>query len=411
MRKNAAYRIVVCCLLLCGAASAGPAPRTLELGKGDNGKNVKAAVGDKMRLTLAGNPTTGYVWSVVKTSGDSVKFGKLKFKRAPTPGGIVGVGGKYSLVMTVVKTGGFSITLHYQRPWLKGKQPPAGKFNLNVNGGAAESKPAGKSVVATGAKMVKLSTGHRFTEGPAVDPKGNVFFTDIPKNTIHKWSVDGKVSLWRKDSGGANGLFFDKKGNLLACEGNRGRVTSITPKGKVTVLADKYGGKRFNRPNDLWIDPAGGVYFTDPVYGSAKLVQDGYHVYYLSPDGKKITRVINDLNKPNGIIGTPDGKILYVADHGAGKIYRYDIGRGAAVSGKKEFAAVACDGMTLDSEGNIYLTEVAVLVFNSAGKRIERIDVPERPSNVCFGGADRKTLFVTARSSLYSIPMRVKGVR
>jgi len=195
--------------------------------------------------------------------------------------------------------------------------------------GAAEPKPAAprsaKSLVAPGAKIVKLPGEYRFTEGPAVDAKGNVFFSDIPTSRTYKWSVGGKMSLWREDTGGANGLFFDKKGNLLACEGNRERLTSITPKGKVTVLADKYKGKRFNKPNDLWIDPAGGVYFTDPVYGRYKVTQGGEHVYYLSPGGKVVTRVINDMTRPNGVVGTPDGKILYVADHGAGRVYRYKI--------------------------------------------------------------------------------------
>jgi len=278
--------------------------------------------------------------------------------------------------------------------------------------GAAEPKPAAKPVVAEGAKVVKLPGQFRFTEGPAVDAKGNVFFTDIPNNRIHKWSVaDEKMSVWRADSGGANGLFFDRKGNLLACEGNRGRVTSISSKGEVVVLADKYGGKRFNKPNDLWIDPAGGVYFSDPVYGRYKVTQGGEHVYYLSPDRKKVTRVIDDMTRPNGIVGTPDGKVLYVADHGGRKVYRYDIGKGGALSGKKEFAPLACDGMTVDDEGNVYLTEKVVIVYSPAGKEIERIDVPMRPANVCFGGADMQTLFITARSSVYKIKMRVKGVR
>ena len=377
--------------------------------------------------------------------------------------------------------------------------------------GAAEPKPPAKSVVASGAKLIRLPGKFRFTEGPAVDAKGNVFFTDIPNSRIHKYSLDGKLSVWREDSGGANGLFFDRKGNLLACEGNRGLVTSTTPEGKVTVLADKFNDKRFNKPNDLWIDPSGGVYFTDPVYGRYKVTQGGEHVYYLSPDGKKITRVIDDMKRPNGIVGTPDGKILYVADHGAGKVYRYEInkirlpgagpkrpaagklivinvrgekrGKGvppyvvagrsvnleqlrkiikAAVkkdakqkvmvrgdklalhgnvasavaacrdggvvkanigynyapkakdsrlSAKKLFASLACDGMTVDNEGNVYLTERVVIVYSPAGKEIERIDTPMRPANVCFGGADMQTLFITARSSVYTIRMRVKGVR
>ena len=147
------------------------------------------------------------------------------------------------------------------------------------------------SVVATGAKVEKLAGGFKFTEGPAADAKGNIFFTDIPNNRIHKWSLDGKLSTFRENSGGANGLYFDKKGNLLACEGGGRRLVSIDPKGNVTVLADKYQNKKFNSLNDLWIDPKGGIYFTDPRYGSRdNLDQDGEHVYYLSPDRKKIIR-------------------------------------------------------------------------------------------------------------------------
>jgi gluconolactonase len=277
--------------------------------------------------------------------------------------------------------------------------------------GAAEPKPAAKSVVAPGAKPVKIAGKFKFTEGPAIDAKGNVFFTDIPKNLIYKYSLDGKLSVWRKDTGGANGLFVDAKGNLLACEGNRGRVTSTTLKGEVSVLADKYDGKRFNKPNDLWIGPAGGIYFTDPVYGRFKVTQGGQHVYYISPDGKKVTRVIDDMKKPNGVVGSPDGKLLYVADHGGKKVYRYDIVKPGVLSGKKLIAKVACDGMTLDCEGNVYLTESEVLVYNSKGKLIETIDVPMRPTNACFGGADMKTLFVTGAGAACTVKMRVKGVR
>jgi sugar lactone lactonase YvrE/formylglycine-generating enzyme required for sulfatase activity len=273
-----------------------------------------------------------------------------------------------------------------------------------------DSRSEAKSVMAPGAKIVELADGFQFTEGPAADAEGNVFFTDIPANRIHQWSVDGQLSTFRENSGGANGLFFDKDGNLLACEGDNGRLVSINPQGNVTVLADKYDNKPFNKPNDLWIDPKGGIYFSDPVYGRAPVVQDGEHVYYLTPDRKSAIRVIDDLVRPNGIIGTFDGKTLYVTDHGAKKTYRYNINDDGTLSDKTLFAPIGADGMTIDSEGNIYLTENGVLVYDSAGNQIETIDVPQRPANVCFGSADGKTLFITARESIYSIRMRVKGV-
>jgi gluconolactonase len=202
-------------------------------------------------------------------------------------------------------------------------------------------------------------------------------------------------------------LFFDKKGNLLVCEGDRRRVVAIGRNGMKKVLADKYDNKQLNSPNDLWADANCGVYFTDPRYGGkGGMEQGGEHVYYLSPDRKKLIRVIDDLAKPNGVIGTADGKTLYVADHGGGKTFVYTINEDGTLSNKKLFAPEGSDGMTIDNEGNIYLTTNVVAVYNKNGEKIETIEVPEQPSNVCFGGKDKKTLFITARTSLYSVRMR-----
>ncbi len=266
-------------------------------------------------------------------------------------------------------------------------------------------------VVASSAEVKKLAGDFQFTEGPAADAKGDVYFTDIPNNRILKWSVqDGTLSTFRENSGGANGLYFDKAGNLLACEGGGRRLVSITPAGEVTVLADEYDGKKFNSLNDLWIDPRGGVYFTDPRYGNRDgMEQDGEHVYYLTPDRKKVIRVIADMVRPNGVIGTTNGRTLYVADHGAGKTYVYRINKDGALSDKRLFAEQGSDGMTIDNRGNIYLTGKTVTVYNRKGERIAEIQVPEGPANVTFGGPDNRVLFITARRSLYSIDMQVKG--
>ncbi len=264
------------------------------------------------------------------------------------------------------------------------------------------------SVVAEGAKVKKLAGGFKFTEGPTADAKGNVFFTDIYNNRIHEWTLDGKLITFKKDSGGANGLFFDKKGNLLVCEGDMRRVVSIGRNGRKKVLADKFENKLLNSPNDLWADANGGVYFTDSRYGDRSgMEQGGEYVYYLSPNRKKLIRVIDDMVKPNGIIGTADGKTLYVADHGGGKTFVYTINEDGTLSNKKLFAPEGSDGMTMDNEGNIYLTTNVVAVYNKDGEKIETIEVPEQPSSVCFGGKDKKTLFITARTSLYSVRMRV----
>ena len=267
------------------------------------------------------------------------------------------------------------------------------------------------SVVATGATLTNLASGLHFTEGPAADAAGNLFFSDIPADTIYQWSVSNQLSVFRTNSGGANGLCFDSGGNLVACEGDNGRITAISPQGNVTVLSSNYAGLRFNELNDLWIDPAGGVYVSDPVFFGHAVVQGGEYVYYLSPDRSSVTRVVTNMVRPNGLVGTADGKTLYLADWGATNVFRYTINTNGALANQTIFARVKCDGMTLDAEGNLYLCENAVLVYDSGGSQVEQINVPERPTNVEFGGSDRKNLFITTDAgSLYSIRMRVQGV-
>lgn len=276
---------------------------------------------------------------------------------------------------------------------------------------------AGQGIVGPGAELVQLADGFRFTEGPAADLKGNVYFTDQPNNRILKWSVDGKLSVFHEEPGRANGLYFDRSGNLLACADLNNELWSIDPSGKATVLVKDFEGKKLNGPNDLWIDPKSGVYFTDPFYkrdywNRGPMEQDGQHVYYLSPDRNRVIRVASDLEQPNGIIGTPDGKRLYVADIRARRTYVYDINPDATLTGKRLFTEMGSDGMTMDNEENIYLTGKGVTVFNVRGEQIDHIDVPERwTANVTFGGKNKDTLFVTAMVSLYSIQTRVKAAQ
>jgi len=275
-----------------------------------------------------------------------------------------------------------------------------------------------QGIIEPGAKVKKLADGFKFTEGPAVDAEGNVFFTDQPNNKIHKWSIDGNLTTWHDSPGRSNGLYFDKRGNLLACADMHNELWSIDNSGKVTVLVKDYKGKLLNGPNDLWEGLKGGIYFTDPLYKrpywtrDPAMQQDGQHVYYLTPGRKKLIRVTEDLVQPNGIIGTPDGKMLYVADIGDRKTYVYNIEADGTLSGKKLFCSMGSDGMTIDSEGNIYLTGRGVTVFNPAGEKIEQIPIDAGwTANVTFGGADRHTLFITAQTSLYGLQMRVKGVQ
>jgi len=280
----------------------------------------------------------------------------------------------------------------------------------------AESLAAEKlSVVAAGANLERLSGGFGFTEGPAADAAGNVFFTDQPNNRIYRWSVDGQLSVFHENPGRANGLYFDKDGNLLACADLNNELWQIDMQGRVTVLVKGYGGKKLNGPNDLWVDRKGGIYITDPFYSRnywdrGPMEQDGQHVYYLTPDRNELIRVTTDLVQPNGIIGTTDGKLLYIADIGAGKTYVYRINADGRLSHKALFCSMGSDGMTIDNQGNVYLTGAGVTVFDPRGKEIEHIAVPEGwTANVTFGGKDRQTLFITAQDSLYGLRMRVKG--
>jgi gluconolactonase len=281
---------------------------------------------------------------------------------------------------------------------------------------AAAAHAADSPVVAPGAKLTKLAGDFKFTEGPAADAEGNVYFTDQPNDRILKWSTDGKLSTFLQPCGRSNGLCFDAKGNLWACADEKNELWRIDPAGKVTVVVKDYKGKLLNGPNDVWVRPDGGLYFTDPYYRRdywkrGPKEQDSEAVYFLSPDHKKLTRVIDDMQQPNGIIGTPDGKVLYVADIKGNRTFAYDIQADGSLENKRLFCELGSDGMTLDDEGNVYLTGRGVTVFDKAGKQIDKILVPELwTANVCFGGKDRRTLFITASRSLYGLQMRVKGV-
>lgn len=278
---------------------------------------------------------------------------------------------------------------------------------------------ASASLIAPGAKLEKLAGGFAFTEGPTCDARGNVYFTDQPNNRILKWSLAGQLSTFLQPAGRANGMMFDAQGNLIACADEHNELWSIAPNKSVTVLAKDFQGKYFNGPNDVWIAPAGGIYLTDPFYrrkwwDHQMMALTNEEVYYLSPDRKTLRPVTGDLLKPNGITGTPDGKRLYVADIRADLTWRYEILPDGSLTNKTLFCRKGSDGMTIDEEGNLYLCATGqtngVSIFDPTGKMIERIHVPERwAANVCFGGADHQTLFITASEALYSIRLTVKG--
>ncbi len=278
-----------------------------------------------------------------------------------------------------------------------------------------QNEEAEKSSSFVTSPLEKLATDFKFTEGPAVDAEGNVYFSDIPNSKIWVWTTADSLKLFRENSNGANGLYFDNKENLLACEGYASQISLTTPEGEYQIIASTYKDKPFNSTNDLWPDENGGVYFTDPQYGGDmdNLNQGGMHVYYLHPNHASISRVCDDLVRPNGLIGTPDGKILYVSDRGAGKTYRYTIDENGTLSDKSLFVAEGSDGMTIDHQGRIYITtkdKSQVDVFSKTGEIVTTIEIPEVPTNVCFGGKNRDQLFITAQTSLYRIGLDAKGV-
>lgn len=286
---------------------------------------------------------------------------------------------------------------------------------------AADGTPEPIAGLGPTGPIKKLHTGFAFTEGPAADKEGNVYFNDIPNSTTHKVDVAGNLSTFRKPSGSSNGLMFNGAGELLACE-MEGRVVAVAPDGKtVRPVAETYNGKRFNAPNDLVVDRAGGVYFTDPHFRAPMpLPQEVTAVYYAAPDGK-VTRLIDDLKAPNGVILSPDEKTLYVIPSQQAEMVAYPVeapgklGKGRVFCTLKQAegkSGTGGDGLTVDSKGNLYITSgLGLQVYNPEGKLLGIIAFPEQPANVTFGGPDLKTLYVTARTSLYTCPMEVTGYR
>ena len=275
------------------------------------------------------------------------------------------------------------------------------------------------SPIAPDAKLQKLADGFHFTEGPACDADGNVYFTDQPNDRILIWSKDGKLSTFMKPCGRSNGLCFDAAGNLIACADEENQLWSIDVKTKKhTVLVKDFNGKRLNGPNDVVVMPDGSMYFTDPLYPreywkdrGQESQQDAHAVFYLSPDRKTLKRVLADLKQPNGIIATVDGKTLYVSDLDNQQTWAYRTLPDGSLTDKKLFCKLGSDGMTIDDAGNVYLTGHGVTVFDSSGKKVARIDIPgtDWTGNVCFAGKGSHTLFITSSKVIYSIQTATAG--
>ena len=276
-----------------------------------------------------------------------------------------------------------------------------------------------QNIIAEGAELTLVADEYKFTEGPAVDKNGDVYFTDQPNDRIVKWDArTNTVSDWMKPSGRSNGLYFDHDGNLLSCADEKNELWRIDMEKNTTVLVADFEGKLLGGPNDLWVAPDGGIYFTDPLYKrpwwepTENRIEER-RVYYITPSIGEVRIVAKEgYEQPNGIIGSADGKTLYIADNGAKKTYSFSIDDDGNLSNRKLFADMGSDGMTLDNQGNVYLTGDGVSIFNKNGKQIKHIDIPEKwTANVTFGGPQQHILFITAMDSIYTLEMKVTGIR
>ena len=262
-----------------------------------------------------------------------------------------------------------------------------------------------------------ISRQFSFTEGASVDGSGRVFFTDQPNNTIWEYTLADSLRVFMKPAGRSNGMYVDSAGNLITCADRHDELWSISPEGRVHILVRDYQGKRLNGPNDVWVAPGGAMYLTDPYYQRPywkrqhpDLSVQG--VYLLAPGADRLHLLISDLKQPNGIVGTPDGSRLYVADIGAGKVYGYRIDPGSgSLSDKHLIVSQGSDGMTLDDLGNLYLCGNGVTVYDTSGRKLAHFPVPEAwTANLCFGGPNKSILYITASHGFYALPMRVRGV-
>jgi gluconolactonase len=290
-------------------------------------------------------------------------------------------------------------------------------------------------------QLTTLATGFSFTEGPAVDRHGNVFFTDQPNDRIYRWDAGtGEVTLFLEGTGRANGMAFDREGNLITCSDLHGEIWKIFPDGSHEVLVNNYGGKLLNGPNDVWINPVnGGMYITDPMFprpywdkGDPRVqgwepthseqaaVGKGGYVYYLPHGGHSLVRVTTEAMGwqsdawPNGVVGTPDGRKLYVNKwyyDNKGGTWVFDINPDGTLSNMQKFTDWGGDGMSMDELGNVYISNgKGVMAFDPSGRHILTIPTGSGATNNTFAGRNDKILVITGPvDRISAIKMNVQG--
>lgn len=284
---------------------------------------------------------------------------------------------------------------------------------------AAQSAGEGAEIRPVG-DVEKVHGGFAFTEGPAWDPRGHLYFTDIPNETIFRLGGGDALTKFSEASLHANGLMVTADGRLLACEMDGQVVAYNLNTGARTVLAAMYRGKRFNAPNDLVNDAAGGVYFTDPLFRAPEPLPQGIQAVYYVDAGGHVTRLTDDLPAPNGVGLSPDGKQLYVIPSRQAEMLVYDVARPGRIANGRTLCrleqpdgqtASGGDGMAVDVKGNLYITSnLGIQIFSPAGQPRGIVAFPEQPANVTFGGPDRRMMYVTARTGLYRVKMPIAGL-
>ena len=279
-------------------------------------------------------------------------------------------------------------------------------------------------LVDSEAQVEQIGTGCLFTEGPIWNAEGNfLLFSDIPADQIKMWTPDSGITTFRQPSGQSNGLTYDKQKRLLACEHANRRVSRTELDGTVTTLVSHYEGKKLNSPNDIAVKSDGSIYFTDPPYGlKAEYGEEGgaeldFHgVYRLSADGQQLTLLVDDFERPNGLCFSPDESILYIDDTTRMHVRAFDVQADGTITKDRVFAVEkgehgAPDGMKVDQQGNVYLTgPQGIWIFDPDARHLGVIQVPEGAANLGWGGENWQTLFITARSSIYRIQLKVSGI-
>ncbi|BDD16837.1 gluconolactonase [Marivirga tractuosa] len=269
--------------------------------------------------------------------------------------------------------------------------------------------------VSENAEIMKIAEGFDFTEGPTADRSGNVYFTDQPNNKIYKYALNGELSIFTDSSGRSNGLYIDHNQNLWACADGKNQLWKFSLDGEKEIILNPSGDLAFNGPNDVWVHKNGNLYFTDPIYQRPYWENQhdtvGHQSVYLLKNAEPIL-LDSTLVQANGVVGNSEENLLFVADIGADKTYRYKINKEGMLVDKKLFVSQGSDGMTLDSEGNLYLTGNGVDIYDKDGSFLQHLDIPEDwTANICFGGKDFDRLIITASRSLYKVKTNVKTVR